>query len=506
MFRTACHVVMIVMSEHDARRKLFLGPQIRKLRRSLGLTQAAMAAGLDISASYLTLIERNQRPLTAQLILRLADAYDLDIRALSPASDGSTLLALREAAADPLLANADFGDGELQEMAEMFPRIAAAFVRLHEGYRQAREDADALAESAEGASPSGFENSAVEETREALQAHDNYYDELETIAADFHTRAKARTDLPQALTTSLVDHLKSAHNVDTVIMPYDVMGGLLRRFDRHRRRLMLSELLAPSGRTFQVAQLVGQLEAGDLVLAIANDPRLTSDSSRGIYRLTLANYLAGAIMFPYDRVHEAAQRLRYDVEVLASRFAASFEQVAHRLTTLRRPRDRGVPFFMIRVDRAGNISKRFGGGVFPFARSGGTRPPLAPLRGLSHAGTRRGRRRRPSRGPDVHHRRPHGGAPRRRRAHAGSGTRGRPRRRGDARGPPRLRRRPRPLPEGPRHDHLADRRQLPPLPARGLQLARLPPTPLEARRRHQPQVGDTVQVRPVSAQKHAVFR
>lgn len=362
------------MSDLDARRKLFLGPQIRKLRRSLGLTQAQMAAGLDISASYLTLIERNQRPLTAQLILRLADTYDLDIRALAPSADGSTLLAMREAAADPLLAGADLGDGELQEMAEMFPRIAAALVRLHEGYRQARDDADALAESAEGASPSGLENSAVEETREALQAHDNYYDELEAIAADFHTRAKARTDLPQALTTSLVDHLKSAHNVDTVIMPYDVMGGLLRRFDRHRRRLMLSELLAPSGRTFQVAQLVGQLEAGDLVQAMANGPRLTSDSSRGIYRLTLANYLAGAIMLPYDRFHEAAERLRYDVEVLASRFAASFEQVAHRLTTLRRPGDRGVPFFMIRVDRAGNISKRFGGGVFPFARSGGTCP------------------------------------------------------------------------------------------------------------------------------------
>ncbi|RAI03010.1 XRE family transcriptional regulator [Acuticoccus sediminis] len=362
------------MSDIEARRKLFLGPQIRKLRRSLKLTQAQMAEGLEISASYLTLIERNQRPLTAQLILRLADAYDIDVRTLAPSTDGATLLGLQEVAADPHLAGADLSQQELQEMAEMFPRVADAMVRLHEGLRGAREDAEALAESAADRAHPGLGSSAVEETREALQARDNYFPELEQVAVDFAARARMRLDLPQVLTTSLVNHLKDAHNVDTVIMPYDVMHGLLRRFDRHRNRLMLSELLGPTSRTFQVAHLVGQLEAGELIRAMSNDPRCTSDSSRGILRLTLSNYLAGAIMFPYDRFLEAAERLRYDVEVLASRFGASFEQVAHRLTTLRRPGAKGIPFFMIRVDRAGNISKRFGGGVFPFARSGGTCP------------------------------------------------------------------------------------------------------------------------------------
>ncbi|MEM8852452.1 MAG: short-chain fatty acyl-CoA regulator family protein [Pseudomonadota bacterium] len=364
------------MSDSAARRKLFLGPQIRKLRRGLKLTQAQMAEGLDISASYLTLIERNQRPLTAQLILRLADAYDIDVRTLAPSADGGVLLTLQEVAADPVVAGADLATSDLKEMAEMFPRVADAVIRLHEAYRQAREDAEALAENAsEGLVPGAtIGHSAVEEAREALQSHDNYYGELEQVAEDLAARAEIRLDLPQALTASLVNHLMKVHGIDVQIMPYDVMQGLLRRFDRHRKRLLLSELLAPSGRTFQVAQLVGQLEAGELTRAMSSDPRLTSDSSRGIYRLTLANYLAGAIMFPYDRFHEAAERLRYDVEILSSRFGASFEQVAHRLTTLRKPGARGVPVFMIRVDRAGNISKRFGGGVFPFARSGGTCP------------------------------------------------------------------------------------------------------------------------------------
>ncbi|MEM8552988.1 MAG: short-chain fatty acyl-CoA regulator family protein [Pseudomonadota bacterium] len=363
------------MSDLDARRKLFLGPQIRKLRRGMNLTQAQMADGLDISASYLTLIERNQRPLTAQLILRLADVYDVDVRALAPNTDGSIRVGLKEVAADPALSGIDLSPVELEEMADLFPRAAEAMLKLHERYRQARDDVNALADTApDGANAPAIGNAAVEEARETLQANDNYFAALEDAAKDIVARGKLRTDLPQSLTASLVNHLKDRHNVDVVIMPYDVMKGLLRRFDRHRKRLLLSELLAPSGRTFQVASLVGQLEAGELVRALAADARLSGESSRGMYRLTLGNYLAGAIMFPYDRFHEAAERLRYDVEVLASRFGASFEQAAHRLTTLRRPGARGVPFFMIRVDRAGNISKRFGGGVFPFARSGGTCP------------------------------------------------------------------------------------------------------------------------------------
>lgn len=364
------------MSDLDARRKLFLGAQVRKLRRTLKLTQAEMAEGLGVSASYLTLIERNQRPLTAQLMLRLAETYDVDVRALAPATDGETIVALKELLADPVVAAAELTPQDMTEFAETHPRVASAVVRLHAAYRRTREEVEAIAEQTVDGLPAGamLSQSPVEEAREALQSRQNYYGELEDVATDLAKRANVRLDLPQALTTSLVNLLKDRHAVDVVIMPFDVMGGVLRRFDRHRKRLLLSELLSPSSRTFQVAQLVGQLEAGDLTKALSNQPTLSSDASRAIYRLTLANYLAGAIMFPYDRFHEAAERLRYDVEVLASRFAGNFEQVAHRLTTLSRPGARGVPFFMIRVDRAGNISKRFGGNVFPFSRSGGTCP------------------------------------------------------------------------------------------------------------------------------------
>jgi predicted transcriptional regulator/transcriptional regulator with XRE-family HTH domain len=362
--------------EEHTRRKLFLGPQVRRIRQEMALTQAQMAEDLGISPSYLTLIERNQRPLTAATILRLADTYDIDIRRLSPNTDGEQLASLREAAADPILAGAELSLAELREAAEMAPRLTDALLRLYEASKSARTDAEDLAvHASESATLSaGSGNLAVEEAREALQSRDNYFAELEQVAVDLIARAKLQTELPQVLTAKLVAHLQDAHGVEVRIMPYHVMQGLLRRFDRHNRRLLLSEVLPPMSRTFQVALQVGQLEAGPLTRALAGNARLTSESSRDIYHFTLANYLAGAIMMPYDPFLEAAERLRYDVELLGSRFGASFEQVAHRLTTLRKPGGRGVPFFMVRVDRAGNISKRFGGGVFPFSRSGGACP------------------------------------------------------------------------------------------------------------------------------------
>jgi transcriptional regulator with XRE-family HTH domain len=270
--------------EEHTRRTLFLGPQVRRIRQEMALTQAQMAEDLGISPSYLTLIERNQRPLTAATILRLADTYDIDIRRLSPNTDGEQLASLREAAADPILAGAELSLAELREAAEMAPRLTDALLRLYEAYKSARTDAEDLAvHASESASLSaGSGNLAVEEAREALQSRDNYFAELEQVAVDLIARAKLQTELPQVLTAKLVAHLQDAHGVEVRIMPYHVMQGLLRRFDRHNRRLLLSEVLHPMSRTFQVALQVGQLEAGPLTRALAGNARLTSESSRDI--------------------------------------------------------------------------------------------------------------------------------------------------------------------------------------------------------------------------------
>jgi predicted transcriptional regulator len=168
--------------------------------------------------------------------------------------------------------------------------------------------------------------------------------------------------------------LREKHSIVTRIMPVDVMRETLRRFDRHRRQLLISELVDGPGRAFQLAFQVGLAECSGSFESIANRAGPLDDTPRRLYRITLANYFAAAAMMPYQPFHAAAESLGYDVHVLAQRFNAGFEQVCHRLTTLQRPNARGVPFFLLRVDNAGNVSKRFSSGTFPFSKFGGTCP------------------------------------------------------------------------------------------------------------------------------------
>src|SRR6478736_232376 len=195
------------------------------------------------------------------------------------------------------------------------------------------------------------------------------------------TATRARDSRPirssvsaEELFAALAARLREKHSIVTRIMPVDVMRETLRRFDRHRRQLLISELVDGPGRAFQLAFQVGIAECGASVDAIVNRAGPLDDTPRRLYRITLANYFAASVMMPYQAFHNAAENLGYDVHVLAQRFNAGFEQVCHRLTTLQRPNARGVPFFLLRVDNAGNVSKRFSSGTFPFSKFGGTCP------------------------------------------------------------------------------------------------------------------------------------
>jgi predicted transcriptional regulator len=178
----------------------------------------------------------------------------------------------------------------------------------------------------------------------------------------------------EGLFAALSARLREKHSILTRIMPVDVMRETLRRFDRHRRQLLISELVDGPGRTFQLAFQVGLAEFSGAIETIIGRAGPLDDTPRRLYRITLANYFAAAAMMPYQPFHAAAESLGYDVNLLAQRFNAGFEQVCHRLTTLQRPNARGVPFFMLRVDNAGNVSKRFSSGTFPFSKFGGTCP------------------------------------------------------------------------------------------------------------------------------------
>jgi hypothetical protein len=356
----------------ESSRKILAGARLRRLRRELALSQTTMALELGISVSYLNLMERNQRPVTAQVLIRLAEVYDVDPRSFAREEELRAASELEEVFADPLFRAAPVPKNELREAAETTPGLVAAVQRLYRAYLETREGGEggfADADRGEGA-VAGREN-PVERVRDFLHAANNHFPELEDLAE------RIAGELPASgheLFFALSERLREKHGLRVQVLPVEVMQQSLARFDRHRRRIMLSELVEPSGRIFQAGYQLAFAEANEAMDAIAARLEPGHGPLKRLARITLANYFAGALMMPYGRFLEAAERLEYDVEVLGARFAASFEQVAHRLTTLARPTARGVPFFMVRVDTAGNVSKRFSSGSFPFSRFGGTCP------------------------------------------------------------------------------------------------------------------------------------
>ncbi|HEY5070969.1 MAG TPA: short-chain fatty acyl-CoA regulator family protein [Caulobacteraceae bacterium] len=353
-------------------RKLFLGVRLKRLRRELGVTQTRMAEDLGVSPSYLNHLERNQRPLTAQLLVRLAQTYDIDIRTFSGDDDAAGARDLSEVLADPLFRDLGIPRHELDEVARNAPGVADAVVRLYRAFAERRRLLDlggpgrdeAWREPGAAVTPSDW-------VRDFIQGQRNYFPDLDAMGENLAAELKAE---PHGFEAAGRRRLADRHGVQVRVAPVEALPDSLRRYDHHRRRLLLSERLGAPSRSFAVAyQLALQEHEGELTAIVARaappDP-----SSAHLLKVSLANYLAAASLMPYEAFRQACQAAGHDVEIVGAKFGASFEQVCHRLTTLSRPTARGVPFFMLRVDSAGNVSKRFAGAAFPFSRFGGACP------------------------------------------------------------------------------------------------------------------------------------
>ena len=353
-------------------RKLFLGLRLKRLRRELGLTQSRMAEDLAVSPSYLNLLERNQRPLTAQILLRLAQTYDIDIRSLSADSDGADARDLAEVMADPLFRDLAVPRHEVAEVAQASPGVADAIVRLYRAYGERRRliDMGALESGASGlGAASVFAPS--DWVRDYIQNQRNFFPDLDEAGETLFGELRAET---AGFAAAAGARLAERHGVQVRIAPAEVLPDSIRRYDHHRRRLLLSERLAGPGRSFAIAYQLALAEHDAELAAMVERAAPPDGPTARLLKVSLANYLAAATMMPYEAFRQACERSGHDIELIRTRFGASFEQVSHRLTTLSRPTARGVPFFMLRVDCAGNISKRFAGGAFPFSRFGGACP------------------------------------------------------------------------------------------------------------------------------------
>ncbi len=414
----------------------FHGTKLRRLRKDKQFTQVELAAELGISASYLNLIEHDRRDLTVPLLLKLSQTLKVDPLLFASDQDGQLHADVTESLHDPLFANEDIPTNAASNLISDHPALATSFVKLYQGYKNAlselqymRErlsqdslladssfrlrtlvtsvlslteimndnadmdpaqrqeflkivfkDSRALADTVNemlgfvghdhltGTTASVSPSDAV---TDFIQHSNNYFEEIEQAAHDLSARMRLQTP-PNIIT--LTDYLLAEFDVTIDYAAKDQHDSEISLYDEERRHLTLSRSLPPSSVKFHLALLIGQLGYQDLFNRIISTSDLQTETAIEKGRDALANYFAGACLFPYDLFYKAAEDLRYDIELLQQQFGASYEQICHRLTTLQKPEMSGVPFHLIRTDVAGNISKRFSASGLHIPRYGSACP------------------------------------------------------------------------------------------------------------------------------------
>ncbi|MBV8790309.1 MAG: DUF2083 domain-containing protein [Mycobacterium sp.] len=360
--------------------KTFAGARLRRLREDHGLTQVAMARVLGLSTSYVNQLENDQRPITVPVLLTLTERFDLPTQYFAPDSDARLVSDLRE-----VLAETSATAGQIEELVARMPAVGQTLVNLHRRLHDTTTDLEALHSRA------NVETTAVsqqpmpfEEVRDFFYDRKNYIGELDLAAEELFTQNRLRIGgLDGQLTELLADKLRVTVSIDD---GQTLNLNSKRMFAPESRTLYLARWLHPGQRAFQLATQIALLTRADLIDGIIAADDQLSDDARGVARIGLANYFAGALLLPYLRFLDAAESVRYDIDQLARRFEVGFETICHRLSTLQRPSARGVPFIFVRTDSAGNISKRQSATAFHFSRVGGN----CPLWVVHHAFSRPG--------------------------------------------------------------------------------------------------------------------
>jgi predicted transcriptional regulator/transcriptional regulator with XRE-family HTH domain len=349
--------------------KTFIGPQLRQLRREHKQTQAEMAKALSISPGYVNLLENNQRSLSVRLLMALADAYQVDWRDIVHDETSNLLAELRNVIRDPMFSS-DVPDlQELRAAIDHAPRLVEYFLSLYGIHRTTVERI--MRQGAEGAPEGLLATSAEAVIHDFFRNHSNYFHRLEVAAEQLRAAEPCDADDTYAV---LKARLANAHGIHVRRRAAEEMTQALRVYDRDERIIHLSEALDHPNQVFQLAHVLCLVELQDLLDELTAGSGIVQGTSLARCHIELANYFAAAFLMPYEPFLRAAESTAYDIDRISARFAVSFEQTCHRLTTLQRPGAQGVPFFFLRVDKAGNVTKRFNSTSFHLAEYGGACP------------------------------------------------------------------------------------------------------------------------------------
>lgn len=361
--------------------KAYMGVRLKTLREQQGMTQAALAASLKISPSYLNQIENDQRPLTVAVLLRLQAAHGIDLQLFSDDESARRLSALQ-----PVFSGGPGGHAvplaEAKVVASQLPAVTTVLLNLHTRARAIEEQLSSIVAGADGDRlPAGPASplQPYEEVREFFYARHHHMAVLDELAENLHKTLMAGLPLGTVNATELClrlqERLLQRHGIqvrqDTANR---ASGQSLRNYNASAATMSLAMDIDPGQQAFQLGVQLAFLEVGERIDAFTTAESFNSSQARSLARLGFANHFAGALVLPNRLFQDAAEALRYDIELLSDRFGVSFETIGHRLSTMHHAPGRGIPFFFVRVDRAGNVSKRQSTGEFHFSRHGGTCP------------------------------------------------------------------------------------------------------------------------------------
>ena len=361
--------------------KILAGHKLRRFRQTIDLSQSAMAETLGISPSYLNLLEHNQRPLTAAILLKIGSSFNINVMEFAEDDTNSLINNLSEIFTDPVMSEERVTRRDIQDIVTASPNVSRAIIKMFQAYRSVRDELEnnVGAQGAQGV-PLILSNS-VEQVRHMLEKNNNYFAALEDQSLELrnhiHSPIKgvSAKSMPQDTDfNALISYIHDRLSIGVRVMPADIMNNNLRRYDHHRQEILISEVLRRPQRIFHLLVQYALIEQNQVINPLIQDIETLNEQTISLMRITLAGYFAAAVMMPYSQFLQAANSLRYDIDLLSRRFGVTFEQACHRLTTLNAPNQKGIPFAFVRIDDAGNISKRISAAGINFALHSGACP------------------------------------------------------------------------------------------------------------------------------------
>ena len=351
---------------------LKIGPKIKAFRRQLGLQANKFAEQINISPSYLNLIESGKRNIDGDLLIKISKELRVEVSDLTSKAEINLENNISELLDDQLFDDLDILGPEVKDLVNTNPKIAKALIKLGDNFKQKDHEMINKVENLSGkiidSRKASFPGEVISDF---LQERKNYFPKLEDFANKIFDKVQKNN---RTRYIALCEFLKSEYSILVKdVIPEDGKP-FSKIFNKEKKELLLSDYNSLETKKLHAAAQIAQEGAIDIINDYLSEFKFPSDESKSLTQIALLNYCGAAILMPYKLFHFECKKLKYDLELLQNTFATSFEQVAHRVTCLQDPKLPGIPFHMLRVDIAGNISKRFSLSGIEIPRYGGACP------------------------------------------------------------------------------------------------------------------------------------